>query len=92
MWEDFARLVLEVSYEATICAAILNGQQTGHKRVYLTLLGGGVFGNWTEWILTSIKRALVRFKTRDIHVRIVSFGDSNYHVRQLIEQLGLIHR
>ena len=42
LWKPFASLVLE----ATICAGILNGD----NRVYLTLVGGGVFGNKLEWI------------------------------------------
>ena len=57
LWESFARLVLEASYEATVCAAILNVQETENKRVFLTLLGGGAFGNRTGWIMASIERA-----------------------------------
>lgn len=53
-WEDFARLVLEAAYEATICTAIMNAQRTGNKRVFLTLLGRGAFGNETHWIMDSI--------------------------------------
>ena len=41
LWADFARLVLEASYEATICTAILNWRSTGNNRMFLTLLGGG---------------------------------------------------
>ena len=44
LWEDFARLVSEASYEATLCAAIANGQGTGNPQVFLTLLRGG--GVW----------------------------------------------
>jgi hypothetical protein len=47
MWAAFARLVLEASYEATICAAILNASSTGNNRSFLTLVGGGAFGNET---------------------------------------------
>lgn len=40
LWTEFATLVLEAAYEATLCAAILNLQNTGNQRVFLTLLGG----------------------------------------------------
>lgn len=45
LWEAFARLVLEAAYEATLCTAILNWHINRHNRVFLTLLGGGAFGN-----------------------------------------------
>jgi len=60
LWEGFARLVLEASYEATICTAILNAKRTGNNSVFLTLPGGGAFGNEMEWITDSIRLALKR--------------------------------
>jgi hypothetical protein len=86
LWEDFARLVLEASYEATICTAILNGRSTGNRRVFLTLLGGGAFGNETPWITESITRALKLYQAWNIEVAIVSYGASKGYVRQLVEQ------
>ena len=86
LWEAFARLVLEASYEATLCTAILNWQSTGNNRAYLTLLGGGAFGNDSQWIIESIQRALELFKDWNIDVAIVSFGVSKPYVRQLAEQ------
>ena len=58
LWADFASLILEAAYEATFCVAILNCSQTGNTTVFLTLLGGGAFGNDTRWILRGIKRAV----------------------------------
>ena len=87
LWEDFARLVLEAAYEATICAAILNSRTTANHRVFLTLLGGGAFGNETVWITDSISRALKHYEDWDLDVAIVSYGASKGEVRQLIEQL-----
>ena len=86
LWESFARLVLEASYEATVCAAILNVQETGNKRVFLTLLGGGAFGNRTDWIMDSIERALRLYGDRDLEVAIVSYGTSKPTVRRLVKQ------
>jgi hypothetical protein len=45
LWESFAQLVLEATYEATFCASILNFVKTGNNKLYLTLIGGGAFGN-----------------------------------------------
>ncbi len=84
LWEPFARLILEAAYEATLCAAILNRQRTGNRRAYLTLLGGGVFGNRTAWIIESIHRALRRYADWDLEVVIVSYGTSKAHVRTLV--------
>ncbi len=86
LWAAFARLILEAAYEATICTAILNATRHGNNRLYLTLLGGGVFGNETAWIIEGIQRALTLYKDADLDVAIVSYGSSNPHVRQLVNQ------
>lgn len=75
-WAPFAKLVLDASYEATFCAAILNAAKTGQNRVFLTLIGGGVFGNRTDWILQAIKRAVTKVPKYDLDVAIVSYGRS----------------
>jgi len=52
-------LVLSASYEGTIIAAgILAARKDKRISVYLTSLGGGVFGNKTEWIKEAINNAL----------------------------------
>jgi hypothetical protein len=88
LWREFAALVLEASYEATICAAILNSAASGNNRVFFTLLGGGAFGNETEWITQGIRRALDLYENADLDVAIVSYGSSKPHVRQLVEQIN----
>jgi hypothetical protein len=86
LWMAFARLVLEAAYEATICTAILNATSHGNNRVFLTLLGGGAFGNEIDWILGGIQRALHLYKHVDLDVAIVSHGSSNHYVQQLVNQ------
>mgnify|MGYP007000748988 FL=1 len=86
LWEAFARLVLEAAYEATICTAILNAASHGNNRVFLTLLGGGAFGNEIDWIIGGIQRALHLYKHVDLDVAIVSHGSSNHCVQQLVNQ------
>ncbi|MBK9096454.1 MAG: hypothetical protein WBD79_05360 [Anaerolineae bacterium] len=86
LWAAFARLILEAAYEATICAGILNALSSGNKSVFLTLLGGGAFGNTTEWIMSAIQRALNLNRYADLDVAIVSYGASNPQVQQLLHQ------
>ncbi|MCP5538358.1 MAG: hypothetical protein H7A51_19255 [Akkermansiaceae bacterium] len=84
MWRDFAVLILEAAYEATLCAAILNAQKTGNNKVFLTLLGGGAFGNESVWIIDAIDRALRIHADSGLDVRIVSFRSSNRALKKLI--------
>jgi len=88
LWEDFARLVLEAAYEATICAAILNRLSSGNNHLFLTLLGGGAFGNETDWITESIHRALALYEDRDLDVAIVTHRASKKYVRQLVARFS----
>ena len=67
-WKDFAVLILEGAYEATLCAAILNAQVTGNNTVFLTLLG-----DQGSWIIDAIDRALQIHARSDLDIRIVSF-------------------
>lgn len=87
LWEPFARLILEATYEATFYAAIKNFQKTGNKRVFLTLVGGGAFGNNYEWILDAIRYSIKKFSKTPLDIRIVSYGGSDYFVEQLIKSL-----
>lgn len=87
LWSEFAKLILEALYEATICVAILNMQKTGSNRVYLTLVGGGAFGNDIKWILSAIKRSLQLYKEFNLDVVIVSYGSSNRAVQSLLDGL-----
>ena len=86
LWESFARLVLDASYEATICAGILNSTNSGNNRVFLTLLGGGVFGKEVDWITGAIQRALTLYRHTELEIAIVSYGSSQPSVQQLVSQ------
>ena len=75
LWQPFARLVLEAAYEATLLAGVINAVRPGEKNsVYLTLLGGGAFGNEREWILDAIRRALDSVRGQALDVCLVSYG------------------
>ena len=73
-WQAFASLVLEAAYEATMWATVLNAQRNRSNVVFLTLLGGGAFGNDGRWIHRAMDRALELMSTFDLDVRIVSYG------------------
>ena len=90
LWEPFARLVLEAIYEATFRAALINyespdGNRKGNNKLFLTLVGGGAFGNRMEWITDAIGKSLNLFRNTPLDVRIVSYGSSRREVRELIE-------
>jgi len=65
--------VLEASYEATLLAALKQAEKHGYAGssnvVYLTMLGGGVFGNDVNWILESIHKACISVQECDLDVR-----------------------
>ena len=81
IWKPFASLILEASYEATICAGILNGD----NRVYLTLVGGGVFGNDLEWICSAIERVVLKYADYELDVKIVNYGMVSDEVLRLVD-------
>ena len=85
-WEGFARLILEASYEATLCAALVNARHTGNNRVFLTLIGGGAFGNEPAWILDSLQRALDLYQQAALDVAVVSYGSSNPSIQELVNR------
>lgn len=87
-WKPLASLVLEAAYEATICAAILNQERTGNNRLFLTLLGGGAFGNDPDWILSAVRRSLEIYAESGLDVSVVSYGASNRSVRSLVGEFN----
>ncbi len=70
-WKAFARLVLEATYEATLLAAAENAARTGNRTVFLTMVGGGVFGNRHEWIRAAMSHGLRRLAQTPLDVRVV---------------------
>jgi len=82
LWKPFATLVLESTYESTLCAGILNGDE----RIYLTLVGGGVFGNELEWISSAIERACLKYSEYALEIKIVNYGSTPKEVLRLVEK------
>lgn len=86
-WEQFARLILEATYEATLYASLINLDKTGCNKVYLTLVGGGAFGNRIDWIMDSLLSALSKFRNTPLDVQIVSYSSSNKNVIEMIDKI-----
>jgi hypothetical protein len=84
LWEAFARLILEATYEATFCAALINHEISGNNKLFLTLVGGGAFGNKTAWITDALQKTIQLFSQTPLDVRIVSYGRSNPGIKSLI--------
>lgn len=82
-WELFARLVLEAAYEATLLAGVINAARNGSHQVFLTMLGGGAFGNERVWITDAIKRALDIIKDQALNVQIISYSGVPEDLRRL---------
>jgi hypothetical protein len=78
--------VLEAAYEATLWAAVLNTHRTTSKVVYLTRVGGGAFGNETAWIHGAIRRALKMVAGAGLDVRLVSYGQPDRELVQLVKE------
>ena len=83
--EPLARMVLASTYEATLAAAVINAARPqGSPTVFLTLVGGGVFGNPLPWILDAIERAVACFPDVALDIAIVSFGGTNPQLSTLL--------
>jgi hypothetical protein len=82
-WKEFASLILEAAYEATLLSAILNTARGGSRRVLLTRIGGGAFGNEEGWISHAVLRALRLFADQGLEVLMVSYGPPSPAIREL---------
>ena len=83
-WEPVARVVLDATYDVCLTAARINADRSGNRTVFLTLVGGGVFGNPTSWIVEAIDGALQRHADAGLDVALVSYGGSNPALAQLL--------
>ena len=63
---------------------MLNLAKTGNNKLYLTLLGGGAFGNDTAWISKAVSRCLGYYQMADLDIAFVSFGSPNKVVEEII--------
>ena len=88
-WKEFASLILDAAYEATFLATIENFKKTGNNRLFLTLVGGGAFGNDKRWIFGAIERAVNKFRNCPLDVRIVCYIEIDSEIAEFVENLRL---
>lgn len=88
LWTRCATLVLEAAYEATLRAGWIAAARGGCNRVFLTRLGGGAFGNRTEWIDGAIRRALEQARGWGLDVRVVSYAAPDRELERLAREFG----
>ena len=87
-WKEFALLVLEAAYEATMWAAVLRAQRGASNVVLLTSLGGKAFGNEEAWIIRALRRALKLASQFAVDVKIVSYGAPSNQIVALAKDFG----
>lgn len=85
-WKPFASLVLEAAYEATLLAAAIRSSQGQSRKVFLTSLGGGAFGNDDAWIDAAMERAIRRVDHAGLDLVIVSYGSLRSGLHNLVER------
>lgn len=82
-WEPLARIVLEATYEAALLIAAETAARTGNRTVYLTMVGGGAFGNRTSWIIGALERA-IHCAGAGLDIALVSYQDPNPAIAHLV--------
>lgn len=94
IWKPLACSILLASYEGAILAAFENYQRnfhqgrTGSKKLFLTFVGGGVFGNRSEWIKTAIEEACLKYSCLDLEVYLVCYDKPDARLIKFIQDLN----
>ncbi len=87
LWTPLATITLDAAYEATLLAAAVGAPQpSAPRRVWLTALGGGAFGNPKEWIGTAIGRAIARAADLPLDVRVAHHRRHDRELSDFIER------
>jgi len=83
-WAPFASVCLESAFESTLCiASIIAAREQRRVKVYLTLLGGGAFGNRKSWIYEAIQKANEKFAEFPLDVYLVHYTSIPGDAKQL---------
>ncbi|MFO1004094.1 MAG: hypothetical protein U0936_27570 [Planctomycetaceae bacterium] len=79
----FAKLMLKAVYETTLCTGIAYVRMTGHRMVFLTLLGVVTLEDMTEWSTDAINHAFNMHRYTGLDFAIAS-DQSFAGIRQTI--------
>lgn len=78
LWAPLASMVLESTYESTLLVAAIVAYREGkRKTLFLTKVGGGVFGNADSWIAKSIEKACKKYRDVPVDVKVVHYGSTS---------------
>lgn len=89
LWNPFCPLLLEAQYEATFAVGcILAHMKQERVKVFLTAIGGGVFGNPKLWIASAISKNLEKYKNEPIDVYLVHYSS----ISDQFKHLGVIKK
>ena len=86
IWTPLSQIVLDATYEATLLAGIIHIKSGAPPPiVFLTQVGGGVFGNEWIWIRSAMARAIQRVEKYNVplDIRIVHFGEIDERYMEL---------
>eukprot|EP00039_Didymoeca_costata_P002920 m.63827 g.63827 ORF g.63827 m.63827 type:complete len:380 (+) comp11606_c0_seq5:189-1328(+) len=73
-WHPLASAALQAGFEGTLNVAALQARKRQARvKVYLTMLGGGAFGNRSMWVVDALRRALLIHKQQPLDVKLVHF-------------------
>jgi len=88
--ENVAKFILRGAYKGTILAAIENSRTLSEKdypgknKCFLTMIGGGVFGNKYEWILDCIIEQEEIIRNSGLEIYFICYAQSS------IDDIGII--
>lgn len=90
-WAPFATLLLRAQFEATllVAAAVRKARPDfpGSNKVFLTPLGGGVFGNEMVWIKRALEDALYRCRFLGLDVVMVAYSKPlDGHLKDVVQK------
>ncbi len=74
-FKNLAQMLLYAAYESALRSAYAHGK----KKVFLTLIGGGVFENDLSWIMQAIEHAVTPFLTYgNLEINLIVYYSGDY--------------
>ena len=84
-----ASMILLGSYEATFAVAAVIARERGCRvKLVLTKVGGGVFGNRSNWIIEAIQHSIKEFRDHPLDVELLHYGAAESLYVKGLKQVG----
>ena len=87
-WAPLALRVREAAYEATLWSSVINAQRGASRKVLLTSVGGGAFGNDERWIRAAMHRAVQAVQGHGLETLLVSFRAPSAELQGWVQALA----